>query len=100
MTHYRVLERFKGFTMAECVLETGRTHQIRVHMAHIGHSLLGDEVYGNPNVNKRFKELKGQCLHAMTLGFLHPVTGEYIETNAPIPEYFEKLIEKFRQLNV
>jgi len=100
VTHYKVLERFKGFTMAECVLETGRTHQIRVHMAHIGHSLLGDEVYGNPNVNKRFKELKGQCLHAMTLGFLHPVTGEYIETNAPIPEYFEKLIEKLRNQSV
>ncbi len=99
VTHYSVLERFKGFTLVQCVLETGRTHQIRVHMAHIGHSLLGDEVYGNPGINKRFKELKGQCLHAKTLGFLHPVTGEYIETNAPLPGYFEELINKLGKVN-
>ena len=96
VTHYKVLERFKGFSYVECVLETGRTHQIRVHMAHIGHPLLGDEVYGSPGINKRFKNLQGQCLHAAILGFLHPVTGEYIETRAPLPHYFEELLIKLR----
>lgn len=89
VTHYRVLQRFKHYTYVECVLETGRTHQIRVHMASIGHPLLGDEVYG-----RRSDEYKceGQCLHAMTLGFHHPRTGEYIEVNAPLPPYFEHLL--------
>mgnify|MGYP002516862379 FL=1 len=89
VTHYRVLQRFKYYTYVECVLETGRTHQIRVHMASIGHPLLGDEVYGRKT--DKYK-CEGQCLHAMTLGFHHPRTGEYIEVNAPLPPYFEHLL--------
>lgn len=89
VTHYRVLQRFKHYTYVECVLETGRTHQIRVHMASIGHPLLGDEVYGRRS--DKYK-CEGQCLHAMTLGFYHPRTGEYIEVNAPLPPYFEHLL--------
>lgn len=89
VTHYRVLQRFRHYTYVECVLETGRTHQIRVHMASIGHSLLGDEVYGRRS--DKYK-CEGQCLHAMTLGFHHPRTGEYIEVNAPLPPYFEHLL--------
>lgn len=90
VTHYRVLERFGSYTYVECRLETGRTHQIRVHMAHIGHPLLGDEVYGHKE--KQFS-LQGQTLHAKILGFHHPMTGEYIETDAPLPEYFTKLLK-------
>jgi 23S rRNA pseudouridine1911/1915/1917 synthase len=78
-------------TYIECRLETGRTHQIRVHMAHIGHPLLGDIVYG-PSMKSKFK-LEGQCLHAKTLGFIHPITGQYIETDAPLPEYFSHLLD-------
>ena len=91
-THYRVLKRFEedGFTYIECRLKTGRTHQIRVHMAHIGHPLLGDEVYA-PGRKSKFNT-KGQCLHAKTLGFIHPVTKEYVETDAPLPEYFSHLL--------
>lgn len=89
VTHYKVLQRFKHYTYVECVLETGRTHQIRVHMASIGHPLLGDEVYGRRS--DKYK-CEGQCLHAMTLGFHHPRTGEYIEVNAPLPPYFEHLL--------
>ncbi len=95
VTHYRVLERFDRFTYIECRLETGRTHQIRVHMASIGHPLLGDEVYG-PSGKQPFR-LQGQCLHAMTLGFLHPSTGEYVEFEAPLPEYFTQLLKNFRK---
>ena len=95
VTHYRVLERFGSFTYIECRLETGRTHQIRVHMASIGHPLLGDEVYG-PSGKQPFR-LQGQCLHAMTLGFRHPSTGEYVEFEAPLPEYFTQLIKNFRK---
>jgi 23S rRNA pseudouridine1911/1915/1917 synthase len=90
VTHYRVLQRFDKYTYIECRLETGRTHQIRVHMASIGHPLLGDEVYGSQKSPFR---LQGQTLHAMTLGFIHPTTGEYVEVNAPLPEYFEHLLE-------
>ena len=91
VTHYRVLERFGEYAYIECRLETGRTHQIRVHMSHIGHPLLGDEIYGPAKCPFR---LQGQCLHAMVLGFLHPVTGEYLEFTAPLPEYFEQLLRK------
>ena len=92
-THYKVIKRFPedNMTYIECRLKTGRTHQIRVHMAHIGHPLLGDEVYA-PSRKSKFK-LQGQCLHAKTLGFVHPSTGEYIETDAPLPEYFSHLLE-------
>ena len=90
ITHYRVLKRFGNYTYVECRLETGRTHQIRVHMSHIGHPLLGDEVYGHKE--KHFN-LQGQTLHAKILGFRHPATGEYIETDAPLPEYFTKLLK-------
>ncbi|MBR5799617.1 MAG: RluA family pseudouridine synthase [Lachnospiraceae bacterium] len=93
VTHYKVLQRFEKYTYVECVLETGRTHQIRVHMSHIGFPLLGDEVYGRKE--SPFK-LVGQCLHAKILGFVHPRTKEYIETNAPLPEYFENLLKKLK----
>ncbi|WP_029232184.1 RluA family pseudouridine synthase [Butyrivibrio sp. VCB2006] len=91
-THYKVLKRFPedGFTYIECKLQTGRTHQIRVHMAHIGHPLLGDEVYAGGRHSK-FKT-QGQCLHAKTLGFVHPSSGQYVETDAPLPEYFNHLL--------
>ena len=94
VTHYRVLERFGDFTYIECILETGRTHQIRVHMSSIGHPLLGDDVYGS--VRKEFAYLQGQTLHAMVLGFTHPRTGERMVFSAPLPAYFEALLEKFR----
>ena len=94
-THYKVLERFDQFTYVECELETGRTHQIRVHMSSIGHPLLGDVVYGPKK--SALPNLKGQTLHAMVLGFLHPVSKEYMEFTAPLPEYFEKLLKKFRK---
>lgn len=90
VTHYKVLRRFEKYTYIECVLETGRTHQIRVHMASIGHPLLGDEVYSD---RKAPFKLQGQTLHAMTLGFRHPSTGEYVEINAPLPDYFKHLLE-------
>lgn len=91
VTHYRVLQRFDKYTYIECVLETGRTHQIRVHMDSIGHPLLGDAVYGN---RKCPFQLQGQTLHAKTLGFLQPSTKEYIEVDAPLPEYFKHLLEE------
>jgi len=94
VTHYKVLERFGNYTYIECRLETGRTHQIRVHMAHIGHPLLGDAVYGPA---KCPYDLQGQTLHAMVLGFDHPRTGAYMELSAPLPEYFEHLLEIFRR---
>ncbi len=94
VTHYKVLERFGGkYTLIEAQLETGRTHQIRVHMASIGHPLLGDTVYGS---EKQPFKLQGQVLHAKVLGFIHPSTGEYVEFESPLPEYYEKLILKLR----
>lgn len=94
ITHYTVLERFGNATYVECRLETGRTHQIRVHMTSIGHPLLGDEVYGS---GKNPWHLQGQTLHAMVLGFVHPRTAEYMEFSAPLPVYFTDLIEKLRK---
>lgn len=97
ITHYRVLQRFSQYTYVECSLETGRTHQIRVHMAYIGHPLLGDKVYGRKENNRN---LQGQTLHAKILGFKHPVTGEYIETDAPLPEYFSKLLNMLNRHDI
>ncbi|WP_238861136.1 MULTISPECIES: RluA family pseudouridine synthase [unclassified Clostridium] len=93
VTHYEVLERFNGYTLIKCVLETGRTHQIRVHMASIGFPLVGDPLYGFKK--QRFK-LKGQVLHAKTLGFVHPSKNEYMEFTTELPEYFQEIIEKLR----
>lgn len=90
MTHYRVLERFDKYTYMEFKLETGRTHQIRVHMASIGHPLLGDEVYGP---KKSPFHLEGQTLHAAVIGFIHPKNKAYIEVEAPLPEYFQHLLD-------
>ena len=92
VTHYKVLSHLNHqFNHIECQLETGRTHQIRVHMASIRHPLLGDTTYGPKNA----MGLTGQCLHARVLGFIHPRTGEYVEFEAPLPEYFQKLLEKY-----
>lgn len=93
VTHYQVLEQWKNAAYMEFRLETGRTHQIRVHMASIGHPLLGDTVYGN---TKNPYQLQGQALHAMTIGFCHPKTGEYLEISAPLPDYFTALVQKLR----
>ena len=93
VTHIKVLERYNGFTYIECRLETGRTHQIRVHLASIGHPIAGDDVYGPSKV---ITSLGGQCLHAYCLGFIHPVTGEYMEFTADPPESFLRFREKLR----
>ncbi len=93
VTHYRVLERFQKYTYMEFQLETGRTHQIRVHMASIRHPLLGDTVYGPEK--QPVKGLEGQTLHAMTIGFIHPSAKEYVEYSAELPEYFQNLLNKF-----
>ena len=93
ITHFKVLERFKGFTLLELVLETGRTHQIRVHMKYIGHPLLGDPVYGPRNVVGE----NGQFLHAKTLGFTHPKTNEFLEFESPLPDYFLGKINELRE---
>lgn len=92
LTHYRVLERLGAFTHIQCRLETGRTHQIRVHMASLGHPLLGDSVYGPGKCP--LSGLRGQTLHAGILGICHPRTGEYMEFSAPLPEYFGQLLDK------
>ena len=96
VTHYRVLERFGNFTYIECQLETGRTHQIRVHMSSIGHPILGDEIYGPAKCPYK---LQGQTLHAKILGITHPSTGEYIEFDASLPDYFKDLLNKLRKQN-
>lgn len=91
ITHYHVLKRFQQFTYIECQLETGRTHQIRVHMSSIGHPILGDQIYGPAKCPYK---LQGQTLHAKVLGITHPTTGEYMEFDAPLPDYFQALLEK------
>lgn len=96
VTHYRVLENFQKYALIECRLETGRTHQIRVHMASIGHPVLGDELYCSSS--KNIFHLQGQTLHAGVLGFIHPSTGSYMEFSAPLPEYFENLLNKLRNM--
>ena len=91
VTHWEVLARYSGYTHIRCILETGRTHQIRVHMASIGHPLLGDGVYGAPSPEKG---LAGQCLHARRLKFVHPRTGERVELETPLPPYFEEVLAR------
>ena len=91
ITHYKVVNSYKGFTHLRLTLETGRTHQIRVHMSYIGHPIAGDIVYGP---KKAITELNGQCLHAKMIGFVHPRTGKYIEFESELPEYFCKFINK------
>lgn len=93
VTRYKVIERFDGFTHIGVRLETGRTHQIRVHMAYIGHPVAGDEVYGPKKV---ITELGGQCLHAKKIGFIHPRTGEYMEFDSPLPDYFKKFLQRLK----
>lgn len=94
VTHYSVLSRYSGYTHVECRLETGRTHQIRVHMASIGHPLLGDVVYGS---KKPWPGLAGQCLHARRLKFIHPATGEPVELECPLPDWFQTVLRKLEQ---
>ncbi|MBP0972007.1 MAG: RluA family pseudouridine synthase [Oscillospiraceae bacterium] len=89
VTHYTVLTQYEKYAHIRCTLETGRTHQIRVHMKHIGHPVYGDAVYG-----KAEKGVEGQCLHAKKIGFLHPVTGAYLEFDSPLPEYFTEILRK------
>ena len=94
VTHYEVIERFGDFTHLKLRLETGRTHQIRVHMAYLGHPVAGDDVYGPKKV---ITSLGGQCLHARKIGFIHPVTNEYFEFTSELPEYFNKFLKQLKQ---
>lgn len=94
VTHWEVIARYPGVTHLRCRLETGRTHQIRVHLAHIGHPILGDTVYG---AKKPVPGLTGQCLHAVGLRFLHPRTGEPVELTCPLPEEFVRMLDKLRR---
>ncbi|WP_238915989.1 RluA family pseudouridine synthase [Clostridium sp. YIM B02555] len=94
VTHYEVLERYNGFSLIKCVLETGRTHQIRVHMASIGFPLVGDPLYG---FKKQKFKINGQMLHAKTLGFIHPTKNEYVEFTTELPEYFRTILDKLRK---
>ena len=96
VTRYEVIKRYKGFTHVRCILETGRTHQIRVHMASIGHPVAGDAVYGPKKV---ITELNGQCLHAKHIGFVHPTTNEFLEFESELPEYFTKYLNKLKPLD-
>ena len=96
VTHWRVLARYPGFTHVECRLETGRTHQIRVHLASIGHPLLGDVVYGS---KKPVPGLAGQCLHARRLRFTHPSTGQLVELECPLPGWFQDVLDRLSRLN-
>ena len=92
VTHWTVLGRYPGYTHVECRLETGRTHQIRVHMAYLNHPVLGDPVYGG--LRKGFPELAGQCLHARRLTFRHPRTGEPVQLECPLPDYFQAVLRR------
>lgn len=92
VTHYSVIKQYGGYAHIRCRLETGRTHQIRVHMAYIGHPILGDEVYG-----KSYKGIEGQCLHARKIGFIHPSAHKYMEFTSPLPEYFVSIINKLER---
>ena len=94
VTHYKVIENLGNYTHLKCILETGRTHQIRVHMSYIGHPIAGDEVYGNGKP----KWLCGQCLHAKKIGFVHPATGEYMEFDSELPDYFQKFLQSIRRV--
>ncbi|MBQ9893795.1 MAG: RluA family pseudouridine synthase [Ruminococcus sp.] len=93
VTHYEVLRQFGGYAHVRLRLETGRTHQIRVHLAYIGHPVLGDDVYGKP-----YKGLDGQCLHARKIGFIHPTTGKYMEFSSELPEYFQAVLRKLEKM--
>ena len=95
VTHYEVLKRYEGFTFMKFRLETGRTHQIRVHMASLGHPLAGDPVYGPKKV---ITELHGQCLHAGLIGFIHPATGKYMEFSSELPDYFTSYLSKLKEI--
>ena len=95
VTHYEVLQRFEGFTYIKCRLETGRTHQIRVHMASLGHPIAGDPVYGPKKV---ITKLQGQCLHAGLIGFIHPKTLEYLEFTSEVPEYFSWYLKSLKEI--
>ena len=97
VTHYKVLERFPGYTYIECRLETGRTHQIRVHMASIGHGVVGDPVYGVHPKKEISLSFEGQCLHAKELGFIHPTGGESVKFDSDLPNYFVELLDKLRK---
>ena len=94
VTHYTVLAEYPGYSHVRLQLETGRTHQIRVHMAFLGHPVAGDTVYGG---NKQPPELQGQCLHAKTVGFLHPRTGAYLEFTSELPEYFQNFLQRIQK---
>lgn len=94
VTHFKVLKRYGSFTHLRCTLETGRTHQIRVHLSYVGHPIAGDEVYGP---KKPVKGLSGQCLHAKHIGFVHPITGEWLEFESPLPEYFTQFLNKLEK---
>ena len=96
VTHYEVIERFNGFTFLKVHLETGRTHQIRVHMAYIQHPIAGDDVYGTKKV---ITKLNGQCLHAKKVGFIHPSTGKYMEFDSELPPYFSDFLQELRNKN-
>lgn len=96
VTHYEVIERYKGYTYVKCKLETGRTHQIRVHMAYIGHPVSGDDVYGVKSEKVNFY---GQCLHARKIGFIHPVSKKYMEFNSELPDYFKDFLEKLKRIS-
>ncbi len=93
VTHYEVIKQYGGYAHLRLRLETGRTHQIRVHLSYIGHPVLGDDVYGKP-----FKGIDGQCLHAGKIGFIHPATGEYMEFTRPLPDYFTDIIRRLEKM--